>query len=100
MKLFRDKYVFYLSVMILVGLSIRVFLSWMDFRLLIQKTILDDTFYILKLAQNIASGYGFTFDGINPTNGFQVLQPLMLVFVFKIIKNNLILPIHISLWQG
>lgn len=39
----------------------------------------DDAFYYLKIARNLASGHGLTFDGINPTNGFQPLWLLMLL---------------------
>lgn len=31
----------------------------------------DDSFYYLKIAENLASGQGSTFDGINYTNGYQ-----------------------------
>jgi hypothetical protein len=31
----------------------------------------DDSFYYLKTAENLASGLGSTFDGVNPTNGYQ-----------------------------
>jgi hypothetical protein len=30
----------------------------------------DDGFYYFQVARNLSSGHGFTFDGINPTNGF------------------------------
>jgi hypothetical protein len=33
----------------------------------------DDSFYYLKTAMNIAEGHGATFDQINPTNGFHPL---------------------------
>ena len=36
----------------------------------------DDSFYYLKVASNIVSGYGATFDRLNPTNGF---HPLWLI---------------------
>lgn len=39
----------------------------------------DDTFYYLEVARHAARGDGFTFDGINPTNGFQPLWQLVLV---------------------
>ncbi len=39
----------------------------------------DDAFYYLKIARNFASGKGLTFDGINPTNGFQPLWLLLLL---------------------
>lgn len=39
----------------------------------------DDAFYYLKIASNAAAGYGFTFDRINTTNGFQPLWLLSLI---------------------
>ncbi len=33
----------------------------------------DDSFYYYTLARNLAAGHGFTFDRINPTNGFHPL---------------------------
>lgn len=38
----------------------------------------DDGYYYLQIARNIASGAGSTFDGVNPTNGY---QPLWLVLL-------------------
>ena len=45
----------------------------------------DDTAYFYKIAWNVVHGKGLTFDGINPTNGFQplwlyVLLPLAWIF--------------------
>lgn len=33
----------------------------------------DDSFYYLRIAQNLAGGLGPTFDGVEPTNGFHPL---------------------------
>jgi hypothetical protein len=33
----------------------------------------DDSFYVFRTAENIATGHGVTFDQINPTNGFHPL---------------------------
>lgn len=37
----------------------------------------DDAFYYFEIARNIATGWGFTFDRINPTNGFQPLWQMI-----------------------
>lgn len=42
----------------------------------------DDSFFYLKIAQNIVCGYGSTFDTINRTNGYHPLWLLVLVFVY------------------
>jgi hypothetical protein len=39
----------------------------------------DDSYYYLKTAANAGQGYGFTFDRINPTDGFHPLWMLMLI---------------------
>lgn len=49
----------------------------------------DDAFYYLKIAQNIALGKGFTFDGVNPTNGFQPLWQFILVPFYLVFKGNI-----------
>jgi hypothetical protein len=48
----------------------------------------DDASYYLQIAGNVAAGRGFTFDGINPTNGFQPLWLLILVAVHAVIKGS------------
>ena len=44
----------------------------------------DDSFYYLKTALNLSKGLGSTFDGINPTNGYQPIWLLVLVGLFKV----------------
>lgn len=39
----------------------------------------DDAYYYFEVAQNLALGYGSTFDRINPTNGYHPLWCLLLV---------------------
>ena len=56
----------------------------------------DDAFYYLRIAQNIVSGRGMTFDGAAPTNGFQPLYLLMVVPVVALAGGSAALPIHLS----
>jgi hypothetical protein len=42
----------------------------------------DDAFYYFEIARNVAQGYGFTFDRINPTNGFHPLWLLICIPVY------------------
>ena len=51
-------------------------------------TFVDDAFYYFQIARNVASGNGFTFDGIHATNGFQPLWLLLLVAVFKFVPGD------------
>ncbi len=55
----------------------------------------DDGFYYFKVAANINSGLGVTFDGINPTNGFQPLWMLVCIPVFALARFDLILPLRV-----
>lgn len=47
---------------------------------------LDDAYFYLKIADNISSGFGSTFDKINPTNGYHPLWTLLLSVVFYFVK--------------
>ncbi len=66
----------------------------------------DDMFYFLKTAQNIASGQGMTFDGINPTNGFQPLWLYLLTPLFSVYSGEpetmtrLVLTLQVLLLAG
>ena len=58
----------------------------------------DDAFYYLKIAQNIGLGYGSSFDGINPTNGYHPLYALTLSIIshiFPLTGINGILTVYI-----
>ena len=43
----------------------------------------DDSYYYLQIARHLAAGDGFTFDGLNPTNGFHPLWLLLLSLIAK-----------------
>ena len=66
----------------------------------------DDVFYFLKTAQHIAHGQGMTFDGINPTNGFQPLWLYLLVPLFAVYTGEpetmtrLVLALQVVLLAG
>lgn len=49
----------------------------------------DDAGYYLAVARNYALGFGYSFDRINPTNGFNPLMPILLIGLFKISVHNL-----------
>lgn len=49
--------------------------------------VIDDGYYYLQVARNIARGHGATFDRINPTNGFQPLWALALVPIFWVTND-------------
>jgi len=48
----------------------------------------DDAFYFFQVARNLASGRGFTFDGLHATNGFQPLWLFVISPVFWVARGD------------
>ena len=70
-----------LLVLLLVGKGVRIAalpteqqVAW--------NVVIDDGYYYLQVARNLARGHGSTFDRVNRTNGYQPLWTLALVPVF------------------
>lgn len=55
----------------------------------------DDGFYYFQVAKNLASGHGFTFDGINPSNGFHPLWLFLITPLFLFTSLNALLPLRL-----
>jgi len=55
----------------------------------------DDAFYYFKVAQNIAEGYGSTFDRMTLTNGYHPLWLLVCVPIFALARYDLMLPLRL-----
>lgn len=55
----------------------------------------DDGFYYFQVARNLSSGHGFTFDGINPTNGFHPLWLFLITPIFAFAQADLLLPLRL-----
>jgi hypothetical protein len=55
----------------------------------------DDAFFYYKVAVNFISGKGFTFDGINLSNGFHPLWMMVCLSVFWLAKFDLVLPLRV-----
>ena len=55
----------------------------------------DDGFYYFKVAANVTSGLGATFDGISRTNGFHPLWMLVCIPVFALARFDLVLPLRL-----
>jgi len=55
----------------------------------------DDGFYYFQVARNLAAGQGFTFDGLNPTNGFHPLWLFLITPLFAFAQLNLLLPLRL-----
>jgi hypothetical protein len=54
----------------------------------------DDGFLYFQVARNLAAGHGFTFDGINPTNGFHPLWLFVITPIFVLAQIDLLLPLR------
>lgn len=55
----------------------------------------DDGFYYFQVARNLAAGHGFTFDGINPSNGFHPLWLFLITPLFLFAQLDLLLPLRL-----
>lgn len=55
----------------------------------------DDAFFYYKVAINFLSGHGFSFDGINLSNGFHPLWMVVCICVFWLARFDLILPLRV-----
>lgn len=81
--------------LLVVGLAVHLYIALSPANSLMNWYNTDDAFYYYKVAMNITSGRGVTFDGINPTNGFHPLWMLVCIPVFLLGKINLILPLRV-----
>ena len=69
--------------------------AWADpASLLAADVLLDDSFYYLKVARNFVDGRGLTFDGVEPTNGFQPLLFLLLIPLLHVVPNDVESPLR------
>jgi len=78
-----------------VGLVMHLYIALGPVNSLMKWYSTDDAFYYFKVAMNVTSGHGVTFDGINPTNGFHPLWMLVCISVFWLGKFDLILPLRV-----
>ncbi|MFH1473786.1 MAG: glycosyltransferase family 39 protein [Candidatus Aenigmatarchaeota archaeon] len=85
-----------LVIIILLSFLIRLAISWQEVPELIEKIVLDDSFYVISVARNIALGNGVTYNGADVTNGFQPLWGVILAPVF-LMTDNLQLAVNIIL---
>lgn len=92
----RDRFI--LILLLLASLAFRGYFISQDMSdLTIKGPLYDDSFYCFKVAQNIASGHGSTFDGLGNTNGYQPLYVGLLVPLYWLSGGNLDLPIYLAL---
>jgi hypothetical protein len=48
----------------------------------------DDAFYYFQVARNLATGHGFTFDGLHATNGFHPLWLFVVTPLFRLLPGD------------
>lgn len=70
---------------LIIFLSVSIFWLILPIKYLIHFTS-DDTYFYLKVAYNLATGKGSSFDGINLTNGYHPLWLFVLSIYFFFIK--------------
>jgi len=70
-----------LLAVLMVGQGVRVASLPLD-QIVSWNVVIDDGYYYLQIARNIARGHGSTFDRVNRTNGYQPLWTAALVPVF------------------
>jgi hypothetical protein len=70
-----------LLVALITGKGVRVATLPVD-QMVSWNVMIDDGYYYLQVARNLARGHGSTFDRVNKTNGFQPLWTLALVPIY------------------
>ncbi|PWL30524.1 MAG: hypothetical protein DCO96_05990 [Fluviicola sp. XM-24bin1] len=86
MNRIKPSHIFWL--MLLVGIVIRLMIIFQPEGELLTRWGSDDLYYYSQIAGHVTAGDGFTFDGINPTNGFQPLFLFTLIPFGKWLLND------------
>jgi hypothetical protein len=79
------------------GFLVRLALALANLQTLLALSIPDDAFYYFKIAENIASGRGSTFDGIHATNGYHPLWMGFLIPLFRAFPGSPELAVTLAL---
>ncbi len=83
------------STLFFLGIAGGVYASLAPANSLMRWYNIDDAFYYYKVAQNVLTGHGFSFDQINLTNGFHPLWMVVCLGVFWLSRVNLLLPLRV-----
>ncbi len=86
-----------LITLLAAGLVWRLALSWQPLERIAGFPVVDDGFYSLSIARNLALGLGMTCDGIHPTNGFQPLYVFLAAPLYWLFPGDKALPVHLTL---
>ena len=95
----QKKKLVYLALFVL-GITLSLSVAFSNVNHLVRWFNIDDGFFYFKVARNVANGLGFTFDGINRTNGFHPLWMAVCIVVYSIVRTNLIIPLRIFVIIG
>ncbi len=85
-----------LYLVLSIGLIVRIIISFSIEYSITHGVSSDDSYYYFRIAQNIANGFGSTFDQINQTNGYQPLVLWFLVVIYKVFSSDIFTPIVIA----
>jgi len=83
--------------LLLVSLLPALYISLSNANTILDWYSSDDGFYYFQVARNLAAGLGFTFDGLNPTNGFHPLWLFVITPLFLFAQFDLLLPLRLLL---
>jgi hypothetical protein len=92
-----------------VGLALVLLLLSIAFRpaeSITHRPLVEDGYYALSVARNVALGQGVTIDGVHPTNGFQPLFTFLCVIPYLLVGGaregalHGILLLHWAFWAG
>lgn len=83
--------------LIALCLGLRLLPAFASSEAILHGPLTDDSFYSLNIARNLAAGAGFTFDRINPTNGFQPLYVFLMVPVYALFPDDPMTPVRVAM---
>jgi 4-amino-4-deoxy-L-arabinose transferase-like glycosyltransferase len=88
--------VYVLAAIVLLAFAWRAIFIYRSMGWLTNFWLFEDFGYSLKIAKNIALGFGETFDGVISTNGYQPLYVWLMVPVFWIFPNDVLMPVYVA----
>lgn len=97
--LFQKKYLPYVLLFVL-GIFISIHVLFKPLDVLLRWFDVDDGFFYFKVARNFVHGLGFSFDGINRSNGFHPLWMVICVIVYRFFPADLVLPLRVIVLIG
>lgn len=92
----KPNLVYVLAAIVLLAFAWRAIFIYRSIEWLTNYWLFEDFGYSLKIAKNIALGFGETFDGVISTNGYQPLYVWLMVPVFWVFPNNVIAPVYVA----